>query len=183
MPPSRRARIGIANEIFFGRDSIHFCSSERKMWNDASVVFGLLSAVGTISGKIYLRRLRGSRFARAAEDNAARGAVVRAAGCCPYDLQSCIVTIFYAVRRCGAAANCTAQRAAIFPCASQSRGRSDFGRRAAAAFAARRPAIVRECSLAVSAGCRPKAQSTFLLLANCKRDLLAMRSSPKGSVA
>ena len=38
-----------------------------------------------------------------------------------------------AVRRVGAAANCAAQRAAIFPRASLTRGRSDFGQRAAAA--------------------------------------------------
>ena len=38
-----------------------------------------------------------------------------------------------AVRRSGAAANCAAQRAAIFQRASLTRGRSDFGQRAASA--------------------------------------------------
>ncbi len=70
MPPSRRARIGIANGWLSEEIPFIFRSDEQKMWNDAGGVFGLLSAVGTISGKIYLRRLRGSRFARAAEDNA-----------------------------------------------------------------------------------------------------------------
>ena len=66
-----------------------FRSDEQKMWNDAGGVFGFLSAVGTILGKIYLRRLRGSRFARAAEDNAAQRRSCSGSSLAPAEARSC----------------------------------------------------------------------------------------------
>ena len=56
-----------------GGDSIHFRSDEQKMWNDAGRSIWLTVCRRTISGKIYLRQLRGGRaLARAAKDNAAQ---------------------------------------------------------------------------------------------------------------
>ena len=87
-------------------------------------VWGLWDAVRrwTISDKIYLRRLRGSRFARAAEDNAA----LRRSCSGRTTLRVTSLRYFMlfadggvnatAVRRCGAAANCATLRVAFSQC-------------------------------------------------------------------
>ena len=81
---------GLASQTGGCRKRFHsfFVLTNKKCGMTRGGVFGLLFAGGqSCSDKIYLRRLRGSRFARAAEDNAAprrsRSGLRRCCGCGP----------------------------------------------------------------------------------------------------